>query len=112
MTALGVVRPVLRRLEPRVGFAYRHGDRWVHRGGYAVTQHMEGTGANQRLPLNPPFFFESQVRHDTTTGPGTITTGFQGLQALDRVSGQLRSWDSNIRPQFTKQWNGTSLPNT
>jgi Carboxypeptidase regulatory-like domain len=91
--------------EPRVGFAYRHGERWVYRGGYAVTQYMEGTGANQRLPLNPPFFFESQVRYDTTTGPGTITTGFDGLQPLDRIAGQLRAWDSEIRPQFTKQWN-------
>ena len=45
---------------------------------------MEGTGANLRLPLNPPFFFESDVRYDATSGPGTITTGFQGLQALDR----------------------------
>jgi hypothetical protein len=91
--------------EPRVGFAYRQGERWVYRGGYAITQYMEGTGANQRLPLNPPFFFESQVRYDTTTGPGTISTGFEGLQPLDRVSGQLRAWDSKIRPQFTQQWN-------
>ncbi len=66
---------------------------------------MEGTGANQRLPLNPPFFFESQVRYDTTTGPGTVATGFQGLQPLDRIAGQLRAWDPGIRPQFTQQWN-------
>ena len=91
--------------EPRVGFAYQHRERWVYRGGYAITQYMEGTGANQRLPLNPPFFFESQVRYDTTTGPGTIATGFQGLQPLDRVAGQLRAWDADIRPQFTQQWN-------
>ncbi len=91
--------------EPRLGVAYRQGDRWVYRGGYAVSQYMEGTGANQRLPLNPPFFFESQVDYDRTTGPGTIATGFQGLQPLDRISGQLRAWDSQIRPQFTQQWN-------
>jgi hypothetical protein len=91
--------------EPRLGFAYRQGQRWVYRGGYAVTQYMEGTGANQRLPLNPPFFFESQVDFDRTTGPGTITTGFEGLRAQDRISGQLRAWDSEIRPQFTQQWN-------
>ena len=58
--------------EPRVGFAFRQGNRWVYRGGYAVSQYMEGTGANQRLPLNPPFFFESQVDYDRTTGAGTI----------------------------------------
>src|SRR5207249_10121304 len=27
------------------------------------------------------------------------------LQPLDRISGQLRAWDSQIRPQFTQQWN-------
>jgi hypothetical protein len=91
--------------EPRIGFAYRMGDRWVFRGGYAISQYMEGTGANQRLPLNPPFFFESQVDYDRTTGAGTIATGFQGLQPLDKVSGQLRAWDAKIRPQFTQQGN-------
>jgi len=91
--------------EPRVGAAYRMGERWVFRGGYGITQYMEGTGANLRLPLNPPFFFESEVRYDSTSGPGTIATGFQGLQALDRASGQLRAWDPDLRPQFTQQWN-------
>ena len=73
--------------EPRLGFAYRAGDRWVFRGGYGITQYMEGTGANLRLPLNPPFFFESQVTYDRDHGAGTIATGFEGLQALDRPSG-------------------------
>ncbi len=73
--------------EPRLGFAYRQGQRWVFRGGYGITQYMEGTGANLRLPLNPPFFFESQIDYDRTGGPGTIATGFEGLRALDRPSG-------------------------
>ncbi len=91
--------------EPRLGFAYRKGERWVFRGGYGITQYMEGTGANQRLTLNTPFFFESQIWYDRTSGPGTFSTGFVGLQALDRPSGQLRAWDPNIRPQLTHQWN-------
>ncbi len=91
--------------EPRIGVAFRPGDRWVVRGGYGITQYMEGTGANLRLPLNPPFFFESEVRYDTTSGGGTIATGFEGLQPLDRPSGQLRAWDPALRPQFTQQWN-------
>jgi hypothetical protein len=91
--------------EPRIGLAYRMGDRWVFRGGYGITQYMEGTGANLRLPLNPPFFFESQSTYDTTTGASTIATGFEGLQALDRPSGVVRAWDPNLRPQFTQQWN-------
>lgn len=91
--------------EPRMGAAYRMGDKWVFRGGYGITQYMEGTGANLRLPLNPPFFFESQIDFDRTSGAGTISTGFEGLQALDRASGVVRAWDPNLRPQFTQQWN-------
>lgn len=91
--------------EPRVGFAYRRGDKWVFRGGYGISQYMEGTGANLRLPLNPPYFFESEVAYDKTSGPGTIATGFEGLRALDKPSGQVRAWDPNVRPQFTQMGN-------
>jgi hypothetical protein len=91
--------------EPRLGFAYQHGEKWVYRGGYGITQYMEGTGANLRLPLNPPHFFESQVAYDRTSGPGTIATGFEGLQGATGLSGQPRAFDPNLRPQFTQQWN-------
>jgi hypothetical protein len=91
--------------EPRLGFAYRPDDRWVIRGAYGITQYMEGTGANLRLPLNPPFFFESAVQYDGTTGAGRLGTGFAELRPLDQPSGQVRAWDPNLRPQFTQQWN-------
>jgi hypothetical protein len=95
----------MKGFEPRLGFAYRPGDRWVFRGGYGISQYMEGTGANLRLPLNPPFFFESAVQYDSTTGAGTLATGFAELVPQDRPSGQVRAWDPNLRPQFTQQWN-------
>ena len=91
--------------EPRLGFAWRPGDRWVVRGGYGISQYMEGTGANLRLPLNPPSFFESFVQYDATTGAGSLATGFADLRPLDVPSGQVRAWDPNLRPQFTQQWN-------
>jgi hypothetical protein len=91
--------------EPRLGFAWRANDRWVLRGAYGISQYMEGTGANLRLPLNPPFFFESAVNYDPTSGPGTLATGFAELKPLDQPSGQVRAWDPNLRPQFTQQWN-------
>jgi hypothetical protein len=91
--------------EPRLGFAMRATDRWVLRGAYGITQYMEGTGANLRLPLNPPFFFESAVNYDATTGAGTLATGFAELRPLNQPSGQVRAWDPNLRPQFTQQWN-------
>ena len=91
--------------EPRVGVAWTPAQAWAVRGAYGITQYMEGTGANLRLPLNPPFFFESDVRYDRTTGAGSIQTGFEGLRPLDQPSGQVRAWDPNLRPQFTHQWN-------
>jgi hypothetical protein len=91
--------------EPRLGFAWRADDRWVLRGAYGISQYMEGTGANLRLPLNPPFFFESSVAYDPTTGAGTLGSGFADLKPLDQPSGQVRAWDPNLRPQFTQQWN-------
>ena len=91
--------------EPRLGFAWRPDERWVVRGGYGISQYMEGTGANLRLPLNPPDFFESFVQYDATTGAGSLATGFADLRPLDVPSGQVRAWDPNLRPQFTQQWN-------
>jgi hypothetical protein len=97
--------PYYKGFEPRVGIAWTPTDKIVVRSAYGIVQHMEGTGANLRLPMNPPFFFESEVRYDSTTGPGTIATGFQGLQALDQASGQVRAFETDLRPQFNEQWN-------
>ena len=91
--------------EPRLGFAWRSTDRLVFRGGYGITQYMEGTGANLRLTLNPPYFFESFVQYDVTSGAGSLATGFADVRPLDQPSGEVRAWDPNLRPQFTQQWN-------
>ena len=50
-------------------------NKFVFRGGYAISSFLEGTGANLRLPLNPPFFFEANVNYDLRT-PGDIRIGF------------------------------------
>jgi hypothetical protein len=97
--------PYYKGFEPRIGLAWTPSDKVVVRGAYGIVQHQEGTGANLRLPLNPPFFFESEVRYDTSTGPGTIATGFTGLQPLNQASGQVRAFDPHLRPQFNEQWN-------
>ena len=97
--------PYYKGFEPRLGVAWHPSDRWVFRGGYGISQYMEGTGANLRLPLNPPFFFESQVLYDATTGAGRTGTGFAELVPLDKPSGNVRAFDPNLRPQFTHQWN-------
>jgi hypothetical protein len=97
--------PYYKGFEPRVGATWSASDRLVFRGAYGISQFMEGTGANLRLPLNPPFFFESAVAYDDTTGPGTIGTGFAELVPGTTPSGNVRAYDPNLRPQFTQQWN-------
>jgi hypothetical protein len=103
--ARALYKPYYKGFEPRLGAAWRPNDRWVFRGAYGISQYMEGTGANLRLPLNPPFFFESDVQYNVTSGPGSLASGFTGLVPLDKPSGQVRAWDPNLRPQFTQQWN-------
>jgi hypothetical protein len=97
-------QPYAKGFEPRLGVAWHPRERWVVRGGYGISQYMEGTGANLRLPLNPPFFFESFVQY-VSTGAGTLASGFADLQPQNQPSGQVRAWDPNLRPQFTQQWN-------
>ena len=98
-------KPYYNGWEPRLGAAYRLNDRTVLRGGYGISQFMEGTGANLRLPLNPPFFFESAVTYDATTGAGNAASGFAGLVPGTTPSGNVRAYDPNLRPQFSQQWN-------
>jgi len=98
-------KPYYKGYEPRLGFAWSASDRLVFRGAYGISQFMEGTGANLRLPLNPPLFFESGVTYDITTGPGTIRTGFAELVPGTTPAGNVRAYDPNLRPQFTQQWN-------
>jgi outer membrane receptor protein involved in Fe transport len=86
---------------PRVGFAWSANDKTVLRGGYGMVQYQEGTGANCRLPLNPPFFGEFTRNYVGT--PGTIATGFADVSSLTNV--QLRAWQTDLRPQLTQQWN-------
>ena len=86
----------------------------VFRMGYAMSSFMEGTGANLRLPLNPPFFVETNVNYDPRT-PGRHRNRLRGYRRpAGRSTGlvpapnpyyQGRAWDPNLRPQFTQQYN-------
>ena len=95
---------------PRVGFAFtpaRLNNKFVVRGGYGITSFLEGTGANLRLPLNPPFYFESNITYDKSA-PGHITSGFTDVNPLNFLSGQVRYWNPDLRPAFIQQWNLTT----
>ena len=49
--------PYKKGFEPRVGFAWTPSNKLVVRAGYGITQYMEGTGSNLRLPLEPAILF-------------------------------------------------------
>jgi hypothetical protein len=94
---------------PRLGMAWQPNlakNKMVVRAGYAIISFLEGTGANLRLPLNPPIFFESDTIYDLNK-PGDIRLGFTDVLPLSTPSGNVRAWDPNLRPQFTQQWNLT-----
>ena len=101
-------KPYYRGFEPRIGFAWTpemFNRRLVVRAGYGITQYMEGTGSNLRLPLNPPLFSEADQTYDATTGAGTITKGFTDVIVRTTPAGNIRVWNPDLRPQFTQQWN-------
>jgi len=103
-------KPFRRGFEPRIGLAWTPaalGNKLVVRAGYGITQYMEGTGSNLRLPLNVPFFSEADVTFDRTSGPGSITRGFTDVIVRDQPAGNIRVWHPDLRPQFTQQWNLT-----
>jgi hypothetical protein len=103
---------------PRIGIAYSITRNFVFRAGYAYQTFMEGTGANLRTTLNPPFFIETDFQYDVAR-PGSITTGFSDVVTanlsldMPRPAGvvvpqlQGRAWDLDLRPQVTQQFNGT-----
>ena len=101
--------------QPRVGLAWSPGGgKFVLRAAYTLSSFLEGTGANLRLPLNPPFAVEHDAQYTTAQYnilPGsTLDQGF--LPFLSDPGDQfhnvtVRVWDPNVRPAVSNQWNFT-----
>ncbi len=104
-----------KQFNPNLGIAYTLNQKTVVRAAYRLSNFLEGTGANLRLTLNPPFFTESNVTYDSTL-PGKIATGFTDVVARGDLTSprssptaapfyQGRAWDLDLRPQMTNQFN-------
>ena len=93
--------------QPRIGFAYAPDSlhsRFVMRGGFAITQFMEGLGAGQRMVLNPPFTYNASGA--AVTVPFAMSNGYPSISnnTPTTVAGNLIGWDPNFKPAFVQQY--------
>jgi hypothetical protein len=99
---------------PRLGFAWEVTPRFVLRGGYGVTDDLEGTGLNWRMTQNAPFQ-GSFVAAPTSPGPTSsglaplpLENGFSlGAGALQVSYFNYNAWDPNLKPAIIQQFNLT-----
>lgn len=97
---------------PRVGFAYQVQPNLVVRGGFGITDFLEGTGANLRLFYNPPFtpsFLVTGAPPSTTSGGQYFqtTAGFN-TGAVSEGGTTYRQWQQNLHPGVINEYSLTS----
>jgi hypothetical protein len=99
---------------PRIGLAWSPaalGGKFVVRAGYAISEYMEGSGANEALTQNPPFFGATEA---APAGTVNIGAGFgpsippcAAINFACYAGNRLRVTDPNFRPALAQQWNLT-----
>jgi hypothetical protein len=115
--------PTYTNFMPRVGFAWQVDPRFVVRGGYGVTDDLEGTGLNWRMNMNAPFqgsFVAAPTPPSPTSNglaPLPIENGFSlGPNALQVSYFNYNAWDPRLKPaivqQFNLAWEWEVNPNT
>jgi len=99
---------------PRIGFAYSATPRWVVRGGYGITNYLEGTGANLRLTQNPPFHndFDSIASVPSVTGgvysPGSPLLASNGFPTTTVPVTTFYAWKKNLQPSSIQEFSLTT----
>ncbi len=95
---------------PRIGFAYQVTPRFVVRGGYGITNYLEGTGANLRLTQNPPFHTDFEEIATIPTGdgssysPGNFYTAAAGFPTTQAAVTTFYAWKKNFQPAFIQEY--------
>jgi Carboxypeptidase regulatory-like domain/TonB dependent receptor len=103
--------PFYKEFMPRLGFAYQMNPGVVIRGGYGITDDLEGTGANLRMSQNAPFIFQfanTSLSPTATSGgtPAPVENGFaQAPGNVAVASTQYKAWAHNLRPALIQQFN-------
>ncbi len=101
--------PVYTNLMPRIGFAFQAKPRFVVRGGYGITNYLEGTGANLRLNFNPPF----QPSYAYTALPASASSAGTAIPVQNALPASftgstsatiLRAWDAKLHPAFIQEF--------
>lgn len=104
---------------PRIGFSWNPTPRFVLRGGYGTTTYLEGTGANLRLTINPPFQSSfsfngaapsagnvgSSVAAENAFSVGSAACAYTTNPACGQT---VRAWDPNLRPSTVQAVNLTT----
>jgi Carboxypeptidase regulatory-like domain/TonB dependent receptor len=99
--------PTYTNFMPRVGFSWQALPRVVFRGGYGITNYLEGTGAALRLNYNPPFksTFSETAQTPTATSPGTPITVQSGLPVGSAAPiTSYNAWDKNLKPALIQEF--------
>jgi hypothetical protein len=99
--------PTYTNFMPRVGFSWQAMPRVVFRGGYGITNYLEGTGAALRLNYNPPFqgSFSETAQTPNSTSPGTPITVESGLPIGSAAPiTSYNAWDKHLKPAFIQEF--------
>jgi len=100
--------PTYMEFMPRLGFALQVSPRFVVRGGYGMTDDLEGTGENWRMTENMPFqsSFVAAPTPPTPTSSGltplTLENGFNSNQVS---YSNYNAWDPHMKPALIQQFN-------
>ncbi|MEO7651090.1 MAG: carboxypeptidase regulatory-like domain-containing protein, partial [Bryobacteraceae bacterium] len=94
-------------LGPRVGIAYKLGQRTVVRTAYGFFYSSPAWDVTRNLGANPPEFIVSSFTNDqfNFTEARTTARGFDRPAQGTLVGASLRALDPTVRTPYTQQWN-------